>query len=363
MVHAGCVFVTGIHRSRTWTSGSIESVRWNACLQRLDLGVYSHLSFWGMESETMLTPKEKPHYQNLKRSNLWCCITQDSKPNTLPTELFRPPLLLQTQTCLPQNTSVCTLNSRCPYFQIFDWTFLRMHHQSVKTKQCQRSIFYHSSCKNSVWTHIFNNTDAVHLDDAVHSDNFILFTSAKVVLNQRPHNTFSKKMHRVCCFRWCQWVLSWTVVVWSKFVSLVSCILPPLCWFRAATFDWQLQTRHKGRRLTSVTFRCKVDVHWFNKLFWPVRTGHILQPCKCNCQGTITHHQRSTIGSAGYELAFVHVAISVLSGNSVSVFWEIRAYIRTAGRFPYKYGLIQTGRQVCKLELKLLMRSWAAVWC
>ena len=38
------------------------------------------------------------------------------------------------QTCLPRNTSVHTTNSLCPYFQIFDRIFLRMHHQSVKTK-------------------------------------------------------------------------------------------------------------------------------------------------------------------------------------------------------------------------------------
>ena len=48
---------------------------------------------------------------------------------------------VEAQTCLPQNTSVSNPNSLCPYFQIFDQIFLWMHHQSVKTKQCQRSIF------------------------------------------------------------------------------------------------------------------------------------------------------------------------------------------------------------------------------
>ena len=42
MVHAGRVFVAGIHPSRIWISGSPESVRWNACVHRLDLGLYSH---------------------------------------------------------------------------------------------------------------------------------------------------------------------------------------------------------------------------------------------------------------------------------------------------------------------------------
>ena len=41
-VHAGCVFVAGIHLSRTWMSESFESVQSNACVHRLDLGLYSH---------------------------------------------------------------------------------------------------------------------------------------------------------------------------------------------------------------------------------------------------------------------------------------------------------------------------------
>ena len=42
MVQAGCVFVAGIRLSRTWRSGSFESMRWNAWVHRLDLGLYSH---------------------------------------------------------------------------------------------------------------------------------------------------------------------------------------------------------------------------------------------------------------------------------------------------------------------------------
>ena len=41
-------------------SGSFESVRWNECVHRLDLSLFSHLKeFGGMESEAMLTPREK----------------------------------------------------------------------------------------------------------------------------------------------------------------------------------------------------------------------------------------------------------------------------------------------------------------
>ena len=70
MVHAGCVFAAGIHPSRTWMSGSFESVRWNACVHRLDLGLYSHpKGFWGKESEPMLTPKEKNPLYRKKNSS------------------------------------------------------------------------------------------------------------------------------------------------------------------------------------------------------------------------------------------------------------------------------------------------------
>ena len=85
-------------------------------------------------------------------------------------------------------TSVCTLNSLCPYFQFFFTRFslagappISQNKNSVKGQ-----FFYLSSCKNSVWTHIFNYTDVLH------SDNFILFTSVKVVVDWRPQNTFSK---------------------------------------------------------------------------------------------------------------------------------------------------------------------------
>ena len=47
---------------------------------------------------------------------------------------------------------------------------------------------------------------------------------------------------------------------------------------------------------------------------------------------------------AGNKFASVHVAISVLSGNSLSVFWEIHSYIHIADWFPYKY------RWVCRSD-------------
>ena len=60
MVHTGCVFVAGIHPSRTWMSGSLESVWWNACVHRLDLGLYSHpKEFWENGVRTYVYSKEQ----------------------------------------------------------------------------------------------------------------------------------------------------------------------------------------------------------------------------------------------------------------------------------------------------------------
>ena len=92
MVRAGCVFVAGIHPSRTWTSGSFESVRWNACAHRLDLGLYSHpKEFWGngvwthVNSKGKIPSTEKCAQRSIEPTALW------QRAQALPTELFRPP--------------------------------------------------------------------------------------------------------------------------------------------------------------------------------------------------------------------------------------------------------------------------------
>ena len=98
MVHAGCVFqlfVAGIHLSRTWMSGSFESMWWNVCVHRLDLSLCSHpKEFWGNKVRTLVNSKGKIPFawRILLRggSNPRCCIKQDSEPSTLPIELFRP---------------------------------------------------------------------------------------------------------------------------------------------------------------------------------------------------------------------------------------------------------------------------------
>ena len=92
MVRAGCVFVAGIHPSRTWTSGSFESVRWNACVHRLDLGLYSHpKEFWGngvwthVNSKGKIPSTGKCPQRSIEPATLW------QRAQALPTELFRPP--------------------------------------------------------------------------------------------------------------------------------------------------------------------------------------------------------------------------------------------------------------------------------
>ena len=88
MVHAGCVFVASICPSRTRTSGSLESVWWNVCVHRLDLHLYSHQKeFWGNGNGTHTISKGKVLSSGGSEEGWTCdCITQDSQPNTLPTE-------------------------------------------------------------------------------------------------------------------------------------------------------------------------------------------------------------------------------------------------------------------------------------
>ena len=91
----GVFFVAGIHPSRTWTSGSFESVRWNACVHRLDLGLYSHPKDFlgGIEFGLMLTPREKsPVPENFPRggSNPRRC---GQWAQTLPTTYSSPRMI------------------------------------------------------------------------------------------------------------------------------------------------------------------------------------------------------------------------------------------------------------------------------
>ena len=64
IVHAGCVFLAGIHPTRTWMSGSFDSVRWNVCEHRLDLSLYSSKRVLGYRVRTHVNSKgENPLYR------------------------------------------------------------------------------------------------------------------------------------------------------------------------------------------------------------------------------------------------------------------------------------------------------------
>ena len=94
-VHVRRVFVAGIHPSRTWMSESFESVQWNACVHKLDLGLHSHpKEFWGNGVRTHVNSKGKiPSTGKLllrEGSNLWHCITQQQQAHTLPKSYSSP---------------------------------------------------------------------------------------------------------------------------------------------------------------------------------------------------------------------------------------------------------------------------------
>ena len=91
-------FVAGIHPSRIWMPGSFESVWWNACVHRLDLSLYFHPKvFWGNGVRTHVNSKRKISSTTKIHlrwgSNPWCCIKQDSEPNTLPMSNSSPHLV------------------------------------------------------------------------------------------------------------------------------------------------------------------------------------------------------------------------------------------------------------------------------
>ena len=95
MVHAGCVFVASIHPSKTWTSGSFESMRWNAYLHRLYLSLYSYpKEFRGNGVRTHVNSKGKITFTGtILLRGAWNprgCIKQDSQPNTLTTSYSGP---------------------------------------------------------------------------------------------------------------------------------------------------------------------------------------------------------------------------------------------------------------------------------
>ena len=121
-MHAVCVFVAGIHQSRTWISGSFESVWWNACVHRVDLSLYSHpKEFWRTRVSAHVNSKGKilstGKIHSRGGSNPRHCIKQDSEPNTLPTSYSGPKFVslnvAATWTEPEKKRNFCTENFLC----------------------------------------------------------------------------------------------------------------------------------------------------------------------------------------------------------------------------------------------------------
>ena len=157
MVYAGCVFVAGIHPSGTWTTGSFRSVRWNACVHRLDLGLYSHpKEFWGNGVRTHVNPKGKipSTWKILPRggSNPWCCIKQDSTPNTLPMSYSSPQVWANMA-----KTFACNVIMFNTVFAVQDkWTDGQLAGRPDEHDWLHRSIWYsYRSISGTIITQVF----------------------------------------------------------------------------------------------------------------------------------------------------------------------------------------------------------------
>ena len=74
-------------------SAFLESVRWNACMHRLDLGLYSHpKEFLGSGVRTHVNSKKRsPLSEAHRRVGPATLHHAGHRANTLPIELFRPP--------------------------------------------------------------------------------------------------------------------------------------------------------------------------------------------------------------------------------------------------------------------------------
>ena len=133
--------------------------------------------------------------------------------------------------------------------------FLQMHHQSLN--QSKQNSVKGQFCIIHLVRTVGELTSSIIQMHYTWTTLFCLCLRKLFLVED--HKTPPKTMHPVCCFCWCWHVLSWTVVVWSEFVSLVSCILPPLHQFLAATHHQQLliQTRHIRKMAKFRSFNAK----------------------------------------------------------------------------------------------------------
>ena len=176
----------------------------------------------------------------------------------------------------------------CPYFPIFDQTCFTDAPPINQNKTVWKDNFHIIHLVKTVCELTFSiiqmhyKTGKLWHSYASNYDTLtpLFWLHLRKYLSIKDRRTlFPKAMHHVCCFRWC--ILSSTAVGWTELVSLVSCILPPLCRFCAATCHWQLQiqTCHIWRG-TSVKLWMRSRCSFLYKLFGLVRTCHIDQTQK-----------------------------------------------------------------------------------
>ena len=99
-VPGGCVFVAGIHQSRTWTSGSFESARWKCmCAQtRPRFILSSERVFWGngvwshVNSKGKIPSTGKCPQRRIEPATLWT-----ASPSTTNWAILAPNVILNLQ--------------------------------------------------------------------------------------------------------------------------------------------------------------------------------------------------------------------------------------------------------------------------
>ena len=130
-------FCVSIHQFRTWMSGSFESLRWNVCVHRLDLGLYSHLKeFGGNWVRTHVNSKVKIPFtgKNFRGGwNPWHCVKQDSEPNTLP--MSYPGPHLYSSCFLPKEHAECI--SHADFFR-------QLHALPQWDRSCRSNLVSHN---------------------------------------------------------------------------------------------------------------------------------------------------------------------------------------------------------------------------
>ena len=193
-----------------------------------------------------------------------------------------------------------------------------------------------------------------------HSDAYILFPSAKVVLDQRKQNTFSKRnAPRVLLsltptrssLNGCQVAACFLGLLHSSSSLSVSCShLSPRASYSNPPY-LKIDNFRKASNVSSKWMFIGLKNFLTNR-GRPYTTAPEMawnmQMLRTITISTLTYRhrwQRTRIRSRPYFL-------------ETTESWEIRAYIRTAGRFTYKYGRVGRSEISIYLLVELLQQAW-----